>query len=174
MNRETHVRLCESLGVKVPLATRLRGRGLLGPSYSINQIIGRNKFDSFKVKTPFIHTKGRKINFLRASKISFTESLTQLYDQNLILIHSVWRYSAYFLKKDLWKSNAPQWIRTGGDSGKKIITLAIYVPGFLFSLMWEGKEHVLIWVFRWSLFRKLTVDGSNYPSFDMFVQNQYI
>ena len=89
MNRETHVRFCESLRVKVPLATRLRGQGLLGPSYSINQIIGRNKFDSFKVKTPFIHTKGRKINFLRASKISFTESLTQLYDQNLILIHSV-------------------------------------------------------------------------------------
>jgi hypothetical protein len=25
MNREVHVRICESLGVKLPLATRLRG-----------------------------------------------------------------------------------------------------------------------------------------------------
>ena len=35
MNREVHVRFCESLGVKVPLATRLGGRGLVTPSYPI-------------------------------------------------------------------------------------------------------------------------------------------
>ena len=35
MNREVHVRFRESLRVKAPLATRLRGRGLLSPSYSI-------------------------------------------------------------------------------------------------------------------------------------------
>ena len=35
MNREVHVRFRESLRVKVLLATRLRGRGLFSPSYSI-------------------------------------------------------------------------------------------------------------------------------------------
>ena len=37
MNREVHVRFRESLRVKLPLATRLRGRGSLSPSYSIVQ-----------------------------------------------------------------------------------------------------------------------------------------
>ena len=36
MNREVHVRFRESLRVKVPLATRLRGRGWFSPSYSIS------------------------------------------------------------------------------------------------------------------------------------------
>jgi hypothetical protein len=35
MNREVHVRFCESLWVKLPRATRLRGRELIAPSYSI-------------------------------------------------------------------------------------------------------------------------------------------
>ena len=37
MNREVHVRFRESLGVKVPLATRLGGRSPTGSSYPIKQ-----------------------------------------------------------------------------------------------------------------------------------------
>ncbi|MCR5843467.1 MAG: histidine phosphatase family protein [Oscillospiraceae bacterium] len=44
MNREVHVRFRESLRVKVLLATRLRGRGLFSPSYSIISI----KADAFR------------------------------------------------------------------------------------------------------------------------------
>lgn len=43
MNREVHVRFRESLRVKAPLATRLRGRGLLSPSYSIDRFLPRCK-----------------------------------------------------------------------------------------------------------------------------------
>jgi hypothetical protein len=35
MNREIHVRFCESLRVKLPRATRLRGWDLAVPAYSI-------------------------------------------------------------------------------------------------------------------------------------------
>ena len=37
MNREIHVRFCESLRVKLPRATRLRGWDLAVPAYSIDQ-----------------------------------------------------------------------------------------------------------------------------------------
>ena len=43
MNREIHVRFRESLGVKFPLATRLRGWGLMAPAYSI--VIGVLSFE---------------------------------------------------------------------------------------------------------------------------------
>ncbi|MDD4259922.1 MAG: hypothetical protein PHP38_08750, partial [Sphaerochaetaceae bacterium] len=39
MNREIHVRFRESLGVKFPLATRLRGWDLAVPAYSICSVV---------------------------------------------------------------------------------------------------------------------------------------
>ena len=38
MNREIHIRFRESLGVKVPLATRLRGRAYLAPPTQLRPV----------------------------------------------------------------------------------------------------------------------------------------